>query len=952
MSKVLRTAAIVVGAVALVATGVGIAAGAGLFGTGLTSAVVSSVASTVATYATVAATALSIGATLTQKAGAPSLGGYATKFKADPQAPIPYVVGRTLVGGYIVHRVSFNNLASDVPNFQSFVAVLSGAGPIDAIESFSVDGSAVTFSSGNATGYFAGYMQQTTQLGASPESAALRVVPAGAYPPGWSASHKLSGMAAALWTLKYDPKGKIFPQGVPQPGWVIRGVKAYDPRLDSTYPGGSGSCRALVESTYVYTENPYLHALTYALGRYQNGVRVVGIGMPVSGLDVPAFVEGANVADANGWKVGGQITTADDKWGVMKALLQAGAGEPIHLGAQISCLISTPRTVLDTITIDDVVGEATVAATQSRRSRINAVVPRYRSEANNWEIISASPVRVTSYESVDGGQRTREITYSLVQQLTQAVQLARYDIENGREFGPITLPCKPRWLGYKPGDCVAVSLPEVGLNSQAIVIRNRSIDTGSGVVTLIGNSETNAKHAFALGQTGTAPSTPGVTAPPLAMQPVTGDWSISATSLTIGNSVTPALVVTGSTGSSTTEGVIIEYRTWVSGQAADANWIQAGSGGPDLTRSEIRAVLPLTQYEVAVSYRVGVFPGPRRIYGPVTTPNVGVPWNGVDGSGRPADGATLGENMLTNPDLAFADARGWQIGGSGGFVGTRVAGTTGDPAPGFIRIGTASGGQSFRSDPYLVGGSTRLFLSWQSRKSAGATATFCNVNLYFYDRAGSLLTTAGVNVTPAGSAVWGENSYQFNVPANAYTYRIQTDLSNASGNFDFTSWRCSPVQRGADATSVNWSAGVVSGGSIQQAGGTPVAIGAQPIDLSVTDGQVLTWALARTPGYNFDISNLPALASGESYSVRLEGLTSTGATVRLKKRTTGGTPATLTSGAGSVITTGAEYQANKGDSRDARDGVYVFRVQGQFDRMYTANNGGAGGGGGDNVREP
>jgi hypothetical protein len=947
MSKVLRTAAVIVGAVALIATGVGAAAGAGLLGTGLSAAVVSSAAATIASVATVAAAALSVAATLTEKAAAPALGGLATKFKADPQAPIPYVVGRTLIGGYIVHRVSFNNLASDVPNFQSFVAVLSGAGPIDAIEEFRVDGSVVAFSSGNAVGYFNGYMMQTQQLGASPESAALRVVPGGAYPPGWSASSKLSGMAAALWTLKYDPKGKFFPQGVPQPGWVIRGVKVYDPRLDSTYPGGSGSCRALNEATYVYSENPYLHALTFALGRYQNGQRVIGIGMPISGIDVPAFVEGANVADANGWKVGGQITSADDKWGVMKALLQAGGGEPIHLGAQISCLVSTPRTVLDTITVDDVVGEATVAATQSRRSRINAVVPRFRSEANNWEVISASPVQVSSYATLDGGLRTREITYSLVQQLTQAVQLARYDIENGREFGPVSLPCKPRWMGYKPGDCVAVNLPEVGLNAQPIIIRNRSIDTGAGVVTLTGNSETNGKHAFALGQTGVAPATPSVTGPPVADQPEAGDWSISATSLSSGNSVTPALVVTGSIGDSVAEGVFVEYRKWVSGQADDVGWIQGGSGAADLTRVEIKAVLPATDYEVAISYRLGVFAGPRRILGPVTTANVGVPWNGVDGDGRPADGATLGENMLTNPDLAFADSRGWNY----TFGGARVAGTTSDPAPAFIRVGTYAGGRSFASQSYLTNGSTRLYLSWQSRKSSGATISFCNMNLYFYDRAGAFITSSGVVEVPAGTS-WAESSYQFNVPSNAYSCKVQADLSNPTGNFDFTKFRLSPMQRGADATSTNWSAGIISGGTILQAGGTPVLAGAQPFDLQVSDGQVLSWALARTPGYNFDISNLPALSSGETYSLRLDNLTASGATVRLKKRTSGGTPATLTSGSGSVITTGVEYQSSKNDSRDARDGSYAFRVQGQFDRLYTANNGGAGGGGGDNVKEP
>src|SRR3546814_18164779 len=98
--------------------------------------------------------------------------------------------------------------------------------------------------------------------------------------------------------LRYDSKGKHFQNGVPDVLWIVQGVKVYDPRLDSTYPGGSGACRAGDESTYVYSQNPYLHALTWCIGRFHHGKRAAGLGAPVSASDIAAVVGGVNIADA------------------------------------------------------------------------------------------------------------------------------------------------------------------------------------------------------------------------------------------------------------------------------------------------------------------------------------------------------------------------------------------------------------------------------------------------------------------------------------------------------------------------------------------------------------------------------------------------------------------------------------------------------------------------------
>ncbi|KAK0349128.1 hypothetical protein LTR94_034398, partial [Friedmanniomyces endolithicus] len=107
-----------------------------------------------------------------------------------------------------------------------------------------------------------------------------------------------------------NSKGSAFPTGEIKPLITFRGLKVYDPRLDSTYPGGSGSHRLNNAATWTYSANPILWALKWTLGLWEGPTgkgapqvdyQVGGIGAKLSGIDVPAFVAAANVADANGW---------------------------------------------------------------------------------------------------------------------------------------------------------------------------------------------------------------------------------------------------------------------------------------------------------------------------------------------------------------------------------------------------------------------------------------------------------------------------------------------------------------------------------------------------------------------------------------------------------------------------------------------------------------------------
>lgn len=605
MSGFMRKAALVVGAVALVAATAGAAApllAPGMAGAAGIAGVSAATLTAIGTYGGLAAGVLTAISTAT--APGMSSQGSQTSFTTNPQSGLPYAMGRTRMSGLRIYANT--NTRPGYTKFNDllwFGALLSIGGAIGGIEKFTADNEIVTFdASGNAIGDYHDYQAQKIHLGGQ-QTSALALTLGGGAAPGWSTAHKLSGITHAMWCLRYNKQGEMYGAGAPEPAWIGNWVKVYDPRLDSTYPGGSGSCRALVESTYVWSDNPGLHALTWALGRWQNGKRTCGIGAPVANIRVAEFVECANVCEANGWKVGGVEWTTDSKWDTLKRILQAGGAQPTQTGAMIGCLVSTPRTAIATIESRHLLDSLSIAATKSRRDRFNSVIPRYVDEDSDWSVISGTAITVSDYVTADKGQRTKEIDYPLVQVFSGQVakqpgQLAAYDIVNSREAGPINFTTGPEWIGLKTGDVVLLNVPEEGLSNQPILITRRAPDPSTGKVSFSAQTETYAKHPFALGQTTTPPPPFSLTAPDLKPPaPVESSWAASGT--TTGEGL-PAIVVIGESDMPSADAVVIDYR-----KAGDETWARSGIVSANAPVTHIISPLESeTAYDIRVGYRV------------------------------------------------------------------------------------------------------------------------------------------------------------------------------------------------------------------------------------------------------------------------------------------------------------------------------------------------------------
>lgn len=507
---------------------------------GKTAAVISQVASVVATVAmfipggqivaaAASAVALASSVVASQTMKKPELKGSVSQIVIGMNMPLPYSVGRTSFGGMRVYDKSANG----PNNFdRTQIQVLSAAAPIEEFQALQADFKTINFSGADwnvsrvATGFYGadgGYLWLNTRMGLRPDTALTQFAGRSAFAE-WGADYKLSGYAAYSVTMEFDEDGERWASGVPQFGMIGKWVWVYDPRLDDTYPGGAGDQRWDDELSWAWTDNPGLHALTYVRGRYiekdaagvalATPVPILGCHIPQASIDVAAFVELANICEANGWTLGGTVFEGHgfSKWDNLKRFLQAAAAQPVWSGGTLTLRISAPKVALDTIKLEDLAeGDVEIQAMKSWQARRNTIVARFRSEEHRWEYVQSDAVTNATYLTEDGEIRSEEIQFDLVQDKDQAAQLAAYELVNAREFGPITLTVKPRLMSFRPGEALELDIPEGGLEAQLAVITRRSPpDPITGAIRLTLESETTAKHAFALGQTGTAPPTPTI----------------------------------------------------------------------------------------------------------------------------------------------------------------------------------------------------------------------------------------------------------------------------------------------------------------------------------------------------------------------------------------------------------------------------------------------------------
>jgi len=385
--------------------------------------------------------------------------GTAINMARDPAAPREYIYGQSRTGGtinYIETTGSDNSYAwfvNDVADHE-----------IEGFEGFYIDDKAVAVSGGAVTtSPYNGFVNVWTKLGTDSQTVETNLDAASGT---WTSDHRLRGCAYAVWKLLYDRD--VYPTGLPNLSVVVKGKKVYDPRLDSTVSGGSGSHRDDDPSTWEWSDNSVLCLLDYLRDDF------IGPAIPMEAFDTDNLIAAANVCDevvalkAGGtharYTTNGIINSAMSHKDVIDFFTEAMAGAFTFSGGVFRIhpgQYDTPNTdTLDETNVIEVIGWRSAP---SRRDLVNEVHGLSIDPSAAYQPADYPVREDATAVAEDGGEvLPHKLDLPFVQDNRRAQRIAQIMLKRSRQRGSGTIRCNLSALSVRCWDVQKFTLEDYG----------------------------------------------------------------------------------------------------------------------------------------------------------------------------------------------------------------------------------------------------------------------------------------------------------------------------------------------------------------------------------------------------------------------------------------------------------------------------------------------------------
>ena len=495
MAKALKVAAVVVGVAALAvvtggaAVGLGLSLGTAAFGV------------SAGTLLTVSAGLSLASAAFTKTPSIPSSQTQRLIASVDPRAFRKTVLGQTAMAT----DIRYEEWSGDDQEYCDWIICLASHA-IDGVEEIWIDQEMAWSATTGVTAKFAGYFSVPNII--------LEGSPANAFSFAsgkWNGSARLTGCAYLRLRFKTTGNGKKaespFASGISTRLTIIgRGAKLYDPRRDSTVPGGSGPMRWNDQSTWRYTtddgavigENLALQILRVVLGwRIRNPVTgemrlATGSGVPGRRIGMASFQVAANLCDELvNRSVGGQepryhgagvISEGDDPKTVLDMLCAACCGRFRDTGGKLELVIAhndlAAAAADDGLNEDDVIGAFTWDPDPSLEETPNVIRGRYvdATAASLYQLLDYPEVRIAS---ADGQDRIATLDLGVVESPSQAQRIVRQVLQRRQYQRAFTAPFDIRAWKYGVGDVVPFTFAPLGFNRALFRVADQELGQGS-----------------------------------------------------------------------------------------------------------------------------------------------------------------------------------------------------------------------------------------------------------------------------------------------------------------------------------------------------------------------------------------------------------------------------------------------------------------------------------------
>ncbi|MDX0518672.1 phage tail protein [Sinorhizobium medicae] len=282
----------------------------------------------------------------------------------------------------------------------------------------------------------------------------------------WKATSKLSGMCYVVVERYYHLEFfRDAGRGKPDIDFVLRGLREYDPRKDSTVAGGSGPQRLNTPATWVHTKNPAVHRLNYQLGlrALVSGRTLIGEGKSLGQIDLATYFVAMNVCDtlrANGKKTyecSLFVSGDDDHTEVLKQFDDAMAGYGLNRRGLSGVIPGAPQIPVKDLTAADIPIDRAkdVQFRPSAFERFNHLSGQFTSIESMWNPESLKPVYVNADIAADGRNRQTSIDFLQVTDPDIAQYLLNIRYRQNRMGGKATVPVSRRFgLAVQEGEWI------------------------------------------------------------------------------------------------------------------------------------------------------------------------------------------------------------------------------------------------------------------------------------------------------------------------------------------------------------------------------------------------------------------------------------------------------------------------------------------------------------------
>lgn len=330
----------------------------------------------------------------------------------------------------------------------------------------------------------------------------------------WNGTRHLTGCAYSAWRFKTTGNSKKadspFSGGPPSRITVIgRGAKLYDPRRDSTVPGGNGPMRADDQSTWRFVtddgvtigENLPLQILRVALGgRIRNPLTgemrlATGSGVPKRRINMASFIVAANLADERvNRSAGGTepryhgacvLSEGDEPRTWFDMLCTACNARFRDTGGKLSIDIAhndfAAAATDDGLTTDDVVGPHRWEPDASLEAIPNIVRGKYvdASAPSLYQLIDYPEIRISSLDGVD---RILSLDLGAVESVSHAQRVGKQVLQRKQYPRTFTAPFDIRAWKYPVGALVPFTYAPLGFKRVLFRVREQELGQGGECV--------------------------------------------------------------------------------------------------------------------------------------------------------------------------------------------------------------------------------------------------------------------------------------------------------------------------------------------------------------------------------------------------------------------------------------------------------------------------------------